>query len=236
MQLPGRGNGSPRLTGLLLVGHGSARHADAGAVARAHADALREHFDQVVVGLLNGRPGIAEALDTLRPGRVDVVPFFMEDGYFTRVAVPKALEQAPRRGLDLISHPPLGVHPGFAEVIRRRIPADLPVLLVGHGSSRSPGRRLAAHDHAEALRGTGRFPLVATAFLEEPPFVAEALAAIGDRPVVVLGLFAQFGTHARDDLPALINTQGRRHKPISLGIIGDDPGLRPLILDLTAKP
>jgi len=233
MQLPGRGNGSARLSALLLVGHGSARHADAGAVLRTHADALRDHFDQVAIGLLNGHPTVADAVDTLRPGRVAVVPFFMEDGYFTRVAVPKALEQAAGRGLDLTLHKPIGVHPAFATVLLARAPAGMPLLLVGHGSARAPGRRLAAHDHADALRATGRFPVVETAFLEEPPSVADALARIGDQPVAVLGLFAQHGTHARDDLPRLIDIPHRRHKPVSLGIIGDDPALRALILDIT---
>ena len=172
---------------------------------------------------------------TLRPGPVDVVPFFMEDGYFTRVVVPRAMEKAARHGFDLTLHPPIGVHAGFPAVLAARAPEGVPLLLVGHGSARSPNRRLAAHVHADALRATGRFPLVESAFLEEPPFVPDALARIGDRPLAVLGLFAQQGSHARDDLPALIGATARRHKPISLGIIGDDPGLRGLIVDLIAK-
>lgn len=232
MQLPSRGNGSARLNALLLVGHGSARHADAGAVLLAHADALRDRFDQVAVGLLNGRPSLDDARAALRADQVHVVPFFMEDGYFTRVAVPRVLQQAFPPAFDLILHPPLGDHPGIPAVIASRAPSGTALVLVGHGSARAPGRRMAAHDHADALRATGRFPVVATAFLEEPPFVADTLAAIGDQPVAVLGLFAQHGTHARDDLPALIDIPARHHKPIALGIVGDDPALRALILDI----
>lgn len=233
MQLPGRGNGIARLSALLLVGHGSQRLADAGAVLLAHADALRDHFDQVAVGLLNGRPSLDDARAAMRPDRVQVVPFFMEDGYFTGVAVPRALQQAFPPDFDLLVHPPLGVHAGFPAVLASRAPAGTALVLVGHGSARTPGRRMAAHGHADALRATGRFPIVATAFLEEPPFVADTLAAIGDQPVAILGLFAQHGTHARDDLPALIDIPARRHRPIALGIVGDDPALRALILDLT---
>lgn len=233
MQLPGRGNGSARLSALLLVGHGSRHRADAGAVLLTHADALRDHFDQVAVGLLNGRPSLDDARATLRPGRVQVVPFFMEDGYFTRVAMPRALQQAFPSSFNLTIHPPLGVHAGIPAILARKAQPGTALVLVGHGSARAPGRRMAAHDHADALRATRRFPLVATAFLEEPPSVADTIAAIGDQPVAVLGLFAQHGTHARDDLPALIDIPARRHRPIALGIVGDDPALRALILDLT---
>ncbi len=231
MQLPGRGNGSPRLTALLLVGHGSDRHADAGAVLLAHADALAPHVDRVAVGLLNGTPSVSQALERLGGGPIDVVPLFMEAGYFTRVAVPQALGGADPARFRL--HPPLGAHPAIPGLIAARAPADEALLLVGHGSARAPGRRQAAHAHAEALRATGRHPVVEIAFLEEPPDIARALARIGDRPVSVMGLFMQYGTHARDDLPALLTATRRWHPPRALGIIGEDPGLRPLILSIT---
>ncbi len=236
MQLPGRGNGSPRLTALLLIGHGSARYPDAGSVLRVHAEALCSPDLRVAVGLLSGSPSVADGLAELGPSRVHVVPFFMDDGYFARIAVPAALgigseADGPRRS-DLVLHKPIGVHPGLPDLIARRAPEGVALLLVGHGSARDPGRRMAAHDHADALRAMGRFPIVETAFLEEAPFVPDALARIGDRPVAVMGLFANAGTHASDDLPTLLTVPGRRHAPLALGIIGDDPGLRPLILDM----
>lgn len=236
MQLPGRGNGSPRLTALLLIGHGSIRYPDAGSVPRVHAEALCSPDLLVAVGLLNGSPSVADGLAALGTGSVHVVPFFMDDGYFARVAVPRALGIDPGADgghqSDLVLHKPIGVHPGLPDLIARRAPAGVALLLVGHGSSRDPGRRMAAHDHADALRAMGRFPIVETAFLEEPPFVPDALARIGDRPVAVMGLFANAGTHTRDDLPHLLTMPGRRHAPLALGIIGDDPGLRPLIRDM----
>jgi sirohydrochlorin ferrochelatase len=90
---------------------------------------------------------------------------------------------------------------------------------------------MAAHRDVQTLRATHAFAAVELAFLEEPPFVADSLVRIGDRPTVVLGLLANHGTHARDDLPALLTAADtRRHPPILLGIIGDDPGLQPVIL------
>ena len=52
-------------------------------------------FAQVEVALLNGAPPVHEALARIGAAFVRVVPFFMEDGYFCRVAVPAALRRPP---------------------------------------------------------------------------------------------------------------------------------------------
>jgi sirohydrochlorin cobaltochelatase len=282
---PTRTDGPARVEALLLIGHGSARYADAGRVLEAQADALRAtgRFAEVGVGFLAGAPTPAEALAALSTPTIHVVPFFMEDGYFTRVALPRALglnspavgdRQAvdSRSGVDeppgvngptlpppplrgragegglaapakpcLISHPPIGIHPDFPALLAARIRSAITepvqaILLLAHGSARAPGRLMAAHRHAAALRA--EFPIVENAFLEEPPFVPDALARIGDRPTAVLGLFVNHGTHARDDMPALLQAAraGRATPLLDLGIIGDDPGIRALILDLVDRP
>ncbi len=281
-----RTDGPARVEALLLIGHGSARYADAGRVLEAQADALRAagRFAEIAVGFLAGAPTPAEALAALAAlsaPTIHIVPFFMEDGYFTNVALPRALGLAspaagdppvvggppppPLRGRagegglaappddhqppgatgaagrepHLIPHPPIGVHPNFPALLATRIRAATPIqaiVLLAHGSARAPGRLMAAHRHAAALRAT--FPIVENAFLEEPPFVPDALARIGDRPTAVLGLFVNHGTHARDDMPALLQAaRAERATPLlDLGIIGDDPGIRALILDLVDRP
>jgi sirohydrochlorin ferrochelatase len=220
----------------LLIAHGSARYPDAGRTVQAHAATLRHqgHFAEVAVGFLNGTPTVAEAMATLGSRPVQVVPFFMEDGYFARVAVPQALAGVGRP----IVLPPIGTHPGLAEVISDRVERTLAdkipdeIVLIGHGSSRAPGRRMALHGHAERLRR--RFPTVRIAFLEEAPFVAEVLAALPTgRPVAIVGVFAGEGGHVRDDLPALIAAGRTRlgEDLIELGSVGDDEGMAALILD-----
>jgi sirohydrochlorin cobaltochelatase len=227
---------------LLLIAHGSARYPDAGRAVLGHAAAIRDagHFAAVAVGFLSGAPTVAEALAALPPGPVYVVPFFMEDGYFTRVAVPKALE-----GNDnLRVCPPIGTHPGLTELIAARIesrhrpswsgltrppqamPAPTEIVLVGHGSARSPGRRLALHDHAERLGAR-------MALLEEPPLIGDVLAAVSGPTIAVLGIFAGEGGHVLDDLPAAIETARQRLGDglVDLGSIGGDPGMVTLILD-----
>ncbi len=270
---PTRTDAPARVEALLLIGHGSARYADAGRVLEAQAEALRAtgRFAEIAVGFLAGTPTPAEALASLSAPTIHVVPFFMEDGHFTRVALPRALglnlpavgdppavdgptlPPPPLRGRagvggltapskpepHLIQHPPIGVHPNFPALLVTRIRAATPIgaiLLLAHGSARAPGRITAAHRHAAALRDM--FPIVEIAFLEEPPFVPDALTRIGDRPTAVLGLFVNHGTHARDDMPALLQAAqaGRTTPLLDLGIIGDDPGLGALILDLVDRP
>ena len=138
-------------------------------------------FAQVEVALLNGAPPVGEALARIGAAVVRVVPFFMEDGYFSRVAVPAAL-----RGHPALFCPPVGVHDGMAGLIERQalaacdglgVPSrGAAVLVVGHGSSSAPGRTLALHRHAARVAATELFARVEAACLEEAPFVADALA------------------------------------------------------------
>jgi sirohydrochlorin cobaltochelatase len=219
---------------LLLIAHGSARYPDAGRTAHLHAETIRAqgHFASVGVGFLNGAPPVAEALAALAPRFVHVVPFFMEDGYFTRVAVPTALTGiAPDR---LRLYPPVGLHPGLSRLIEARAAAaGGSLVLIGHGSARAPGRPMALHGHAERLRAGGRFADVAVAFLEEAPFAADVLARADSGTVAVAGVFAGDGMHVRDDLPALIAAARTRlgARLHDLGSIGDDPGMADLMLD-----
>ena len=198
-----------------------------------HADTIRAsgRFAAVAVGLLNGDPSVANALVSLGPRPIHVVPFFMEDGYFTRIAVPKALG-----GADVRLYPAVGTHPRITELILRRVvragcvPEAQSLVLVGHGSARAPGRRMALHDHAERLQG--RFAAVHVAFLEESPSMADILPVIRG-PAAILGIFAGEGMHVRDDLPALL---AATPEAIDLGSLGDEMGMAGLMTDLVFNP
>ena len=240
---------------LLLIGHGSARYSDAGRVLHAHAAVLRGHlqFAQVAVGFLAGTPSASEALASLSTPTVHVVPFFMEDGYFTRVAVPRALAPADRQLIRY--HPAVGTHATMPGLIERHglercaalglTPARLRLLLVGHGSSRAPGRVTALHRHAAMLTQGGRFAEVRIAFLEEAPLVATALARLRPDPVGVLGFFAGEGGHVRDDLPALIAAERTARaaaeaagdhaaRVFDFGTVAGSPDMPGIIMDLVA--
>jgi sirohydrochlorin cobaltochelatase len=237
----GEGLALPADDVLLLIGHGSARYPDAGAPLLRHAATLRARIARVEVGLLNGFPPVSDALARLGTGVVRVVPFFMEDGYFSRVAVPKALGNRPA-----LLCPPVGVHDGMAGLIERQSLAaceamDIPsrsaaVLVVGHGSASAPGRALALHRHVSRVAGTELFGRVEAACLEEPPFVADALRSLRSHAVVVIGFFANRGGHVRDDVPTLIAAEqmarGDSGRPVVFhGSVTDDPAMTQIILD-----
>ncbi|HEY4042527.1 MAG TPA: CbiX/SirB N-terminal domain-containing protein [Rhodopila sp.] len=241
--------------GLLLVGHGSARYPDASSAMLRHAEALRigGRFSRIEVAVLNGTPSVGSALARLdapaiRPD-IRVVPFFMEDGWFVRVAVPEALRAATggrRLSRQIMLCPPIGVHDGMAGIIERQALAycathfiashTAAIVIIGHGSATAPGQTLALHRHAARVAATTLFARVEPACLEEAPFVADALRGLRTHPVIAIGFFANQGAHVRDDLPALIaaeqNARGAAGRPVhTLGPITEDPAVADIILD-----
>lgn len=233
---------------LLLVGHGSTVIPDAARPLLAHAEVIRQsrRFGEVEAGMLLGEPGAAKAFASLTAPVVHVVPFFLDDGYFTRIAIPDLLLPltSPSRVLRFCQ--PVGLHDGIGILIETRLlrhcemfgadPKTLSVLLVGHGSSRGAGRARALRRHAAALEAGGRFGWIRVAFLEEPPFVAEALASVRGHVVAVVGYLLNEGTHATKDLPMLIAEErirrGTTWPPVhDLGTIGADEAMPRLIMD-----
>ena len=138
--------------------------------------------------------------------------------------------------------PPIGAHDGMAGVIERQVlglcavsgvaSRQAAVLLVGHGSAKSPGRALALHRHSSRVAATELFARVEAACLEEAPFVAEALHGLRAHPVVVIGFFANHGGHVRDDLPALIAAEqaDTGHTLHFHACVADDPAVTEIIL------
>jgi sirohydrochlorin cobaltochelatase len=235
----------PRNDALLLIGHGSARYPNAGAVIHRHAATLRAlgHFSQIQVALLNGPPTVDQALAQIDAPTIRVVPFFMEDGYFTRVAIPKAIAAGLGR---ICLCPPVGVHHAISDIIRdqaltacsdRGVPPDhAAVLIVGHGSAKAPGRALALFRHAACVASTALFARVEAACLEEAPFVADQLYRLRTHPVVVIGFFANQGGHVRDDVPSLIAAEQAARLGLGPdvrfhGSVTDHPTLTRIIVD-----
>ena len=237
---------------LLLVGHGSSRKPGAARPLHAHAETIRAmgRFADVAVGMLLGEPSAAAAFQSLSSPVVHVVPFFMEDGYFTRIGIPDLL--LPLTGEDRIVRfcRPVGSHDRVADVLQARIlrhaemlgtdPKSVSAVLTGHGSTRDPGRARNLKRHAAKLAATGRFGWVRVAYLEESPLLAETLASGRGHVTAVIGYFANHGGHAKVDLPALIAAE-RTHRgtvwpPVhDFGTIGDDAGMAELIVDLATR-
>lgn len=233
---------------LLLVGHGSTTSPDAGRPLMAHADTIRAsgRFAEVAVGLLRGEPEAGAVFDGLTAAVVHVVPFFLEDGYFTRIVIPDLL--LPRAGGTRVVRfcRPVGTSEGIAALLETRLlrhcdlfgvdPKSLSVLLVGHGSSQGPGRARYLRQHASRLEAGNRFGWVRVAHLEEPPLVPEALASTRGHVVAVIGYLANEGLHASRDLPGLIAAErmarGTNWPPVhDLGPIGADAAMAALIVE-----
>ncbi|MCC7427825.1 MAG: hypothetical protein IT557_13025 [Alphaproteobacteria bacterium] len=226
---------------LLLAGHGAPRHAAAQETICAHAAALAgvPGIGATAAGFLAAAPGLAEAAASLAAaslgaGPLHVMPMFMADGFLVRTALPRALGR-PVRVLT-----PLGLLPGLTAIIARRAlalcgearldPARTTLLLVGHGSANSPASREAVAFHAARLARDTRLGPVATAFLEEPPLLADALLRL-EGHAVVAGFFAAPGVHASEDVPALLDAAPRagQRRLLYTGAIGADPEIVELV-------
>lgn len=233
MRSPSDQSGSGTI-GIVIVGHGErGGHADNQVLLMLRERVAAETgVPAVDAGVLNGEPTLNQALGALAQRGVSQIllyPFFMSDGYFVRTALP---ERIARSGVTLPWRilPPLGLDPAMPALIVARaiaeayaaewVPLLTRLLIVGHGSSKSRASAEATELVADAVRNSGEFHLVETAFLEEPPFIAERIS--GDqRHTVVVGFFSAEGLHARDDIPAALAGTHARYT----GPIGADPAI-----------
>lgn len=237
-----------RRDALLLIGHGSKRLPDAARPLLAHAEVIRDtgHFAEVKVGMLFGEPRLTSIVATLRAAVVHIVPFFLNDGYFTRIVIPNVLLPFASASRVIRFCSPVGSHDGVAALIEARLlehcethgtdPQLLSVLLVGHGSAQSPGRARTLVRHAATLEASGRFGWVRVAYLEEAPLVADALASARGHVVAVVACLTNDGMHAAQQLPCLIaaerDERGTHWPPVhDLGSIAGDDAMPQLIMD-----
>jgi sirohydrochlorin cobaltochelatase len=246
----GQGEEAPVFTrdALLLIGHGSERLQDAARPLLAHAEVIRAtgRFAEVKVGMLFGAPKLPATVATLCASVVHVVPFFLNDGYFTRIVIPHKLLPLASASRIIRFCPPVGSHDGIATLLEARLldhcathgtdPKSLSVLLVGHGSAQAPGRARTLLRHAATLDTGGRFGWVRVAYLEEAPLVPEALANARGHVVAVLACLTNDGVHAAQQLPCLIATErderGTHWPPVhDLGSIGADEAMPQLLMD-----
>lgn len=205
-----------------------AAHGDRGGEAPnrllvSHADRLARcgRFRFVAPGVLKGEPALEAALLAAAAsgaGRIAVYPFFMSDGYFTRTVLPERIRAA---GLDreVVQLPPFGLDPAVPPLLDRLARGEAGragleisgtrLLIVGHGSQFGPASAEATRKAAEAVGGLGGWAGVEAAYLEEPPYPAEALRG-SPLPAVVAGFFAGDGMHAGEDVPEAIQDSGVR--------------------------
>lgn len=243
-----------RRSRLIVAGHGSSSVKPAETALFRHAAAIsrRKLFAAVDPCFLKTAPRLIDVLGEVPGESVFLVPFLMSDGAATRTVIPGMLgfEGAPGEtvqprfaGADttLFYCQPVGLHPAIPDVIRSQLSKacgeqgwaaqDVSVLLVAHGTQKDATSGLAARQHAAKLSGSGDYGRVAVAFLEEPPYLADA-ADLGERPTVVVGLFAESGLHGDHDVAQFLQTARRKGARVAYtGPIGLDPVMADLIVD-----
>jgi sirohydrochlorin ferrochelatase len=191
-----------------------------------------------MAGVLKGEPSLEAALsEAAATGAraILVYPLFMADGYFTASVLPDRIRAAGCERTARIL-PPLGLEPGITDLMRADAletsrqagfdPRASRLLVVGHGSKFGPASARATREAAAGIARAGIFTSVATAFLEEPPFLKTELEAV-QTPTIVTGFFFGDGMHAGEDIPAAIE-ETRAHAVYS-GPIGQSAGIPSLI-------
>lgn len=218
-----------RRRGLLIVAHGECGgQRRNGFVRQVAAEALeRGGFARVETAFVNVPGSISEGARRLAEYDTDVLPLFIADGYYARSLMPRELRRAGSLGRTRVL-PTLGALPALPGMLAeaaadkaRRAGLDArqcTVLLAAHGSSKSPACRHASERIAAALAGLEAFAAVDTGYLDEPPFIAEQIAAL-PRPLLVVGLFVGQGMHGEGDLSALAETH--RDKRVVLVHLND---------------
>ena len=198
---------------VILVGHGSSCDSGAGAPVRAHAARLRAEgaFRRVQPAFWKEAPHVGDVLAATTDEDVAIVPMFMSDGYFASQVLPRALGlhgPVTRRGAQRIHYTaPVGTHPRVPRLVERRAlgagagPTSA-VVIVGHGTERHALSDDSTWAAVRVLRNSGRFGVVAGAFLEEEPRIARTLEQLEAQDIVVVPFFLAEGDHTLTDIPA----------------------------------
>jgi sirohydrochlorin ferrochelatase len=232
----------PGFGAAVLASHGDRAGATPNAALLKLAGEVRALTGLAAVtgGVLKGEPSLEQALDTAfasGTGTVTVYPLFMADGYFVKKVLAERVAAATGRAREVRILAPLGLDPALPDLLIAEAvtaathagidPAQARLLVVGHGSKLGPASATATRKAATRAALARRFASVATAFLEEEPFIEEALRAANAGPTVVAGFFFGDGLHAGEDVPDAIAETGA--DAVYAGPIGNSSAVAPLI-------
>lgn len=199
----------------LIVAHGSPADPfpqEAALKALAVRVAMRLPGWRVAGTTLAAEGALEQALARL--DRPLVYPFFMAEGWFTRTTLPRRLAAAGAG--DLRQLPAFGTDPALPGLMARVAadatraagldPAQVTLLLAAHGSKVSRASAEITEAMATRLRAATAFARVATGYVEEPPFLAEAARDLG--PAICLPFFALRAGHVAQDVPEALAEAG----------------------------
>jgi sirohydrochlorin cobaltochelatase len=227
---------------LILCAHGARGNPG---IADSHARAIHALglFADVRACCLNGTPTLTDALDHIADRPVVIVPTLMARGVTAqRLEEARRSESSQAPAIEIRG--PVGEHPMIPALLAERArsacrtieaaPSRTTLLLVAHGTPSDPSSARVVRSHATEIRVTEGFASVQCAFLDQTPTVAEEIAAAPPGPIVVIGFFADLGTHGDNDVKRLLRDDPRGAH--YAGPIGTDPGIVELIIDTAIKP
>jgi hydroxymethylbilane synthase len=201
---------------LLLAAHGAGDAAPINRLVRVLAARLAAGSDlDARVGFKLGTPDFALAASRLPSDRPSVVvPLMTSDGYFVRSVLPGIIERAAPSPRLVTIAPPLGLDPRVHDLLLRRAaghPAvsgvsPPPLLVVGHGTSRSLASATSTYELVASLRD--RFPRlrVRAAFLDQAPSLEDAGTDLDAQHLLVLPFLLGGGPHVLSDIPERLTT------------------------------
>lgn len=225
---------------LVLAAHGDRGGPSQNQGLAAHVAALAgaNRYASVSGGVLNGEPSLEAALaqaDASGATQIIIYPMFMSAGYFVKTVL---AERIPVAGLKTPTGilQPLGLDNRVPLLMLENAlrgskaaeldPASTRLLVVGHGSKHGPENADSTKRAARSLAPHSPFARIETAFLEEQPFIADALENYSGTSVVA-GFFSGDGLHASNDIPEVIKQSGAR--ALYTGPIGLHPRIPELI-------
>lgn len=206
-------------TALVILGHGSSKHASSSIPCRLHADTIRrmDEFYSVHCGFLKETPFIEECLDHVQAQKVIILPNFLAEGYYTKKVIPDKLrfDQQRQSGKSITYLKPLGLDPFIQNIIidiaNRALgdwkPEETTLMLLGHGSTKSTTSKDTLLEHIAALRKKTKFAQITDLWLEEPPFIKDWQDDAENKQVLFIPYLIADGQHGGWDIPELIGMQ-----------------------------
>ena len=215
---------------LVLLGHGSTKDADSARPVYLHAAELRRRglFGGVHEAFWKQEPQVSKVLSSLTVPRIFIVPLFISEGYFSAQTIPRALGfSGPGTRIrtatsELYYCHPVGTHDSMTAVLltrareiietfpfpRRPKPAEITLMVAGHGTERHENSRDSIEHQAELIRARHEYAAVHAVFLEEEPRIARCHELAQTKYMVVVPFFISDGMHTRQDIPEQLGEAG----------------------------
>jgi len=219
---------------LVVLGHGSTLHPEAGGTVFQQAEELRRRkcFAEVREGFWKQQPRVMEVLPSFTAPRVFIAPLFAAEGHFSEVIIPQALGFSGKGTPMRVQHrggqvwkfcKPVGTHEAISDVVFARArevveafpfpqkPAEqeTTLFIAGHGTEQNENSRRAVERQAELIRARGKYAHVHTLFLDEEPRIGACYQLAQTRNMIVIPFFMSNGMHVSEDIPRLLGESER---------------------------